>query len=102
MTVVDALVSIPDEEQVVLAGLDQHPQQMQGLGSEVLGFIDDNGRVRLMPVLSQQLRCTALSIVDLLQATARQLGPVLLEHWQTASRFARLSITPRPTRRAAR
>ena len=43
MAVVDALVPVPNEEQVVRAGLDQGPQQTQRLGTKILGFIDDNG-----------------------------------------------------------
>ena len=43
MAVVNALVPIPDKEQVILAGLDQGPEQTQRLRAEVLGFIDDNG-----------------------------------------------------------
>ena len=58
IAVVDALVPVPDKEQVVRAGLDQRPEQTQRLGAKILGFIDDNGGVRVMPCPSS-MSCAA-------------------------------------------
>jgi hypothetical protein len=55
-----------------------------------------------MPVLRDELRCIAVGIVDLLQTTARQLGPVLLEHRPDgiALRPVQHHAPPHPPRRA--
>ena len=43
LAVSEALVSIPDAAQVMLARLEERPQQTQRLRAEILGFIDDHG-----------------------------------------------------------
>ena len=77
MAVVDALVPVTDKEQVVRPRRDQGAQQPQGLRTKILGFINHNGGVRMMPLFVDELRRIPVGIVHLFQAPARQLGAVI-------------------------
>src|SRR5690606_4477527 len=82
VTVVDPLMAVADEEQVVRPRGNHRPQQLQGLGTEVLGLVYNDRRI-VRPTLRiglDHLGYLAVGIVHLLEPPRGKLPSVFLEN----------------------